>query len=37
MSKGAEILNWDLNELFEKTILAMRESEDIIEKELKNL
>ena len=37
ISKGAEKLGWELNELFEKTILAMRESEDIIEEELKKL
>ena len=37
ISKGAEELSWELNELFEKTILAMRESEDIIEEELKKL
>lgn len=30
------MLGWQLEELFEKTILAMRESEDIIEKELNN-
>lgn len=34
ISKGAEQLGWELNELFEKTILAMREAEDIIEKEM---
>ncbi len=28
IAKGAEILGWDLNELFEKTILAMRDCED---------
>jgi putative nucleotidyltransferase with HDIG domain len=28
ISKGAEMLNWDLDILFEKTILAMRECED---------
>lgn len=37
ISKGAEELSWDLNELFEKTIQAMRESEDIIEEEIKNI
>lgn len=34
ISKGAEELGWDLNELFEKTILAMRESEDKINEEM---
>ena len=32
--QGAEQLGWDLNDLFEKTILAMRASEDKIEEEL---
>lgn len=30
ISKGAEMLNWDLDVLFEKTIQAMRECEDIV-------
>ena len=30
ISKGAERLEWTLEELFEKTILAMREDEDKI-------
>ncbi len=30
ISKGAEMLGWTLEELFEKTILAMREDEDKI-------
>lgn len=34
ISKGAEQLGWELNELFEKTIFAMREAEDIIEEEM---
>ncbi len=34
IQKGAEMLGWELNELFEKTILAMREGEDKIEEEL---
>lgn len=37
ISKGAEQLGWELNELFEKTIFAMREAEDIIEKEIKTI
>ena len=37
IAKGSEELGWELNELFEKTILAMREGEDIIEEELKKL
>lgn len=35
--EGAEFLGWELDTLFEKTILAMRESEDKIEEEMKNL
>ena len=35
IQKGAEELGWDLPELFEKTILAMRETEDFVEEELK--
>lgn len=34
IKQGAEMLNWDLNTLFENAILAMRSSEDIVEKEL---
>ena len=30
ISEGAKILNWDLDRIFEETILAMRESEDSI-------
>ena len=37
ISRGAEQLGWELNELFEKTILAMREAEDKIEEEIKVL
>lgn len=37
IKKGAEELGWELNELFEKTILAMRESEDKINEELNSL
>ena len=37
IQKGAEELGWDLPELFEKTILAMRETEDIVEEELKKI
>ena len=37
ITRGAEELGWELNELFEKTILAMREAEDIIEEEMKVL
>ncbi len=37
ISKGAENLGWELNELFEKTLNAMKEVEDKIEEELKAL
>lgn len=35
IEKGAGMLGWELNELFEKTILAMREGEEKIEEEMK--
>lgn len=35
IQKGAELLEIELAELFEQTIQAMRESEDIIEEEMK--
>jgi len=34
ISKGAEMLGWTLEELFEKTILAMRDCEDRINNEI---
>ncbi len=37
ITKGAEILGWSLEELFEKTILAMREDEDEINKYMENM
>ena len=37
IQKGADRLGWELNDLFEKTILAMRESEDYVENALKEL
>ena len=37
ISKGAEQLGWEINELLEKTILAMREAEDKIEEEMKSI
>lgn len=36
IKQGAENLEWELDELFEKTILAMRSCEDSVEAELKN-
>ena len=35
INKGAERLGWTLEELFEKTILAMRDCEDRVEEEMK--
>ena len=35
--EGAEKLGWSLDELFEKTILAMRDCEDKIEEKMKNI
>ena len=37
IQKGADRLEWELNDLFEKTIIAMRETEDNIENELKEI
>lgn len=37
ISKGAEIMGVSLDELFEKTILAMRSCEDSVERELKEI
>lgn len=34
ISQGAQKLGWELNELFEKTILAMRSCEDSIQQEM---
>ena len=35
--QGAEMLGWELNELFEKTILAMRSCETSVQEELDRL
>ena len=35
IQKGADQLGWELKDLFEKVILAMRESEDEIEEEIR--
>lgn len=37
ISTGAERLSWTLDELFEKTLLAMRSCEDMIENEMRNI
>ena len=37
ITQGAEELGWELTELLEKTIFAMREAEDIIEEEMKKI
>ena len=34
---GAELLGWDLNKLFEQTILAMRSCEDSVKAEMQRL
>ena len=34
---GAERLGWELNDLFEKIILAMRDCEDIVNEEMKEI
>lgn len=34
---GAELLNWDLDKLFEQTILAMRSCEIVVKNEIENL
>ena len=34
---GAERLGWELKDLFEKTILAMRDCEDIVNEEMKEI
>ena len=35
--QGAENLGWELNDLFEKTIMAMRSCEESIREEMGNL
>lgn len=35
--QGVERLDWDLNTLFEKTILAMRDCEDLVNKEMEEI
>lgn len=37
IEKGAEQLGWTKEELFEKTIIAMRKCEDKIEQEMRNI
>ena len=37
IEKGAQMLGWDLETLFEKTILAMRSCEEKITKEMEEL
>ena len=34
IKQGADMLGWELDELFEKTILAMRECEDSVNNEM---
>lgn len=35
--QGAELLGWDLNDLFDKTLRAMSENEDLIAEEMKEM
>ena len=35
--QGAEMLGWELDELFEKTILAMRDCEEQVKQEMARL
>lgn len=37
IKQGAELLNLEIEELFEKTILAMRECEEIVDSEMSNM
>ena len=37
ISQGAERLGWTLDDLFEKTILAMRDCEDRVEEEMNRI
>ena len=37
VEKGAQMLGWELDELLEKTILAMRECEDKVNEEVASL
>ena len=37
ISQGAELLGWSLEELFEKTILAMRSCEEKVNEEMEEL
>ena len=37
IKNGADELGWELNDLFEKTIFAMRECEEKIEEEMKSI
>ena len=37
IKEGSEKLGWELNDLFEQTILAMRESEDLVNKEMEEI
>ena len=37
IKRGAEQLKWELDELFEKTILAMRDCEDLVNKEMEEI
>ncbi|WP_277220871.1 hypothetical protein [Peptoniphilus vaginalis] len=36
IKRGAENLGWELDDLIEKTLIAMQDREDLIEESLKN-
>ena len=37
IKQGAEMLGWDLDKLFEETILAMRDCEDLVNREIEEI
>ena len=37
IKQGAEMIGWDLDKLFEETILAMRDCEDLVNKEIEEI
>jgi predicted hydrolase (HD superfamily) len=37
IQRGAEMLGWEMDELFQKVILAMRSCEDVVNEEMRAL
>ena len=37
IKQGAEMIGWDLDKLFEETILAMRDCEDLVNREIEEI